>query len=98
MDSETTNTANFDGIKILYNSFGQGSKALVFIHGWTCSSDQFHGQAPLYKKYRSLLIDLPGHGRSDAPENVDYSIEFFARAIVAVLGQEGIEKVVLSKS
>jgi pimeloyl-ACP methyl ester carboxylesterase len=40
------------------------------------------------------LIDLPGHGKSDAPE-WDYTVELFAHAVALVLKQEEIEKAVL---
>ena len=98
MTSEPSKSAIFEGLKLSYESFGEGDTALVLVHGWTCSKEQFRGQVPLYHKFRSLLIDLPGHCESDAPENVDYTTEFFARSIGAVLDQEGIQKVILSKS
>jgi len=40
------------------------------------------------------LIDLPGHGKSDAP-HIDYSLEFFARSVEAVLGRECVTRAVL---
>ena len=50
--------AVLDGHKIHYLSFGQGDRAVVFIHGWTCDSTFWKMQAPVYEKRRSLLIDL----------------------------------------
>ncbi|MCJ1303850.1 hypothetical protein MMC08_006661 [Hypocenomyce scalaris] len=88
------NSTHFDGIKIVYRSYGSGDKALVFIHGWSCSSSLWHLQAPLLQKYRSLLIDLPGHGESEAP-HIEYSQELFARAVEAILGQEGVTRAVM---
>jgi pimeloyl-ACP methyl ester carboxylesterase len=41
-----------------------------------------------------LLIDLPGHGLSDKPHRA-YPIEFFARAIEAVMRDAGVERAVL---
>jgi alpha-beta hydrolase superfamily lysophospholipase len=87
-------SAVIDGIKVVYQSQGKGARALVFIHGWTCNSSLWHLQAPLFQNYRSLLIDLPGHGGSEAP-HVENSMELFARAIEAVLETEGMEKAVL---
>ena len=96
MESSNSNSTLFDGIKIAYQSYGNGDgdEALVFVHGWTLNSSLWHLQAPLFQKYRSLLIDLPGHGDSDAP-HVEYTQELFARAIEAVLSQEGVKKAVM---
>jgi pimeloyl-ACP methyl ester carboxylesterase len=84
----------FDGAKVHYESYGKGQEAMVFIHGWTCDVTFWRGQAPLYEKRRALLIDLPGHGQSEAPK-VDYTMERFARAIDAVMRDAGVSKAVL---
>lgn len=86
--------ASFDGVKVHYESYGAGKEAIVFIHGWTCDLTFWRGQAPLYSKRRSLLIDLPGHGQSDKPK-VPYPMEYFAKSIEAVLRDAGVERAVL---
>jgi pimeloyl-ACP methyl ester carboxylesterase len=83
-----------EGIRVHYESYGRGKEAVVFIHGWTCELTFWRGQAPLYEKRRSLLIDLPGHGRSEKPD-VAYTQERFARAVEAVMKHAGVEKAVL---
>ena len=95
--SSSQRSATYEGIKIVYDTHGSSSdgSALVFIHGWTCSSALWNAQASLFTRHRSILIDLPGHGRSDAPENTEYSLEIFANAVQAVLAQESITKAVL---
>src|SRR5262249_39542402 len=53
-------------------------------------------QGPAFAgKVRLVLIDLPGHGRSDRPE-VNYTMDLFARAVDAVLRDAGVEKAVLA--
>ena len=94
MASNKLQTAVFEGIKVAYQSFGSGPEALVFVHGWTCDSSLWYKQQPLFHRHRSLLIDLPGHGSSDAPE-VRYSKELFARSVHAVLQVAGVTKAVL---
>ena len=84
----------YDGAKVHYESYGTGQEAVVFIHGWTCDLTFWRGQAPLYEKRRALLIDLPGHGQSEAPK-VDYTMDRFARAIDAVMRDAGVSKGVL---
>jgi pimeloyl-ACP methyl ester carboxylesterase len=83
-----------EGIRVHYESYGRGKEAVVFIHGWTCDLTFWRGQAPFYQKRRSLLIDLPGHGRSGKPD-VAYTQERFARAVEAAMRDAGVEKAVL---
>lgn len=81
------------GIKVVYDSHGTGSCALVFIHGWTCDRTLWKFQSPLYTRHRSILVDLPGHGESDKPE-IDYDHELFASSVKAVLDLEGLSRAV----
>lgn len=84
----------YDNAKVHYESYGEGKQAIVFIHGWTCDLTFWRGQAPIYEKQRSLLIDLPGHGQSEKPD-VSYTQERFARAINAVMLDAGVDRAVL---
>jgi len=86
--------ASLDGIRIHYESYGEGGEALVFIHGWTCDLTFWRGQEPVYSAHRSLLIDLPGHGESDKP-HIPYPAELFARAVEAVMADAGVDRAVL---
>jgi pimeloyl-ACP methyl ester carboxylesterase len=72
----------------------QNPGALVFIHGWTCDLTFWRGQEPVYTTHRSLLIDLPGHGLSDKPHR-SYPMEYFARAVEAVMRDAGVSRGVL---
>jgi len=47
-----------------------------------------------FPDYRVIAIDLPGHGKSDKPK-VDYSMEYFARGIEAVLKRAKVDRAVL---
>ena len=87
-------TVKSDGARVHYRSYGSGRQAVVFIHGWTCNLGFWDGQAPVYEKRRSLLVDLPGHGASDKPV-ADYTGERFARAVEAVLRKERVAKAIL---
>ena len=86
--------APFEKARVHYESYGSGSEAIVFIHGWTCDLTFWRGQAPVYQKYRSLLIDLPGHGQSDKSA-VNYTMERFARGVEAVLRDAHVEHAIL---
>ncbi len=87
--------AKLDGRRVHYENHGKGREAIVLIHGWTCDLGFWRGQIPdLSKRMRVIAIDLPGHGQSDKPE-VAYSMDFFARAIDAVMQDAGVERGVL---
>jgi pimeloyl-ACP methyl ester carboxylesterase len=88
--------ARFDGLRVHYESYGAGSQALVFIHGWACDLTFWRGQEALYNQphRRALLIDLPGHGLSDKPHRA-YPVEFFGRAAEAVMRDAQVERGIL---
>jgi len=84
-----------DGARIHYVNYGKGSEALVLIHGWTCNIDNWRDQFPDFaKRNRVIAIDLPGHGQSDKPQ-VTYSMDYFARAVEAVMRDAKVKRAVL---
>jgi pimeloyl-ACP methyl ester carboxylesterase len=94
--NDASRFARFNGVRVHYESYGAGGEALVFIHGWACDLTFWRGQQALYDhpERRALLIDLPGHGSSDKPHR-SYPIEFFARAVEAVMRDAQVERAVL---
>jgi pimeloyl-ACP methyl ester carboxylesterase len=92
MLDETDRFAPLDGYKVHYQSYGSGKRTVVFLSGWGCDTTLWRNQAPaLASRWRVLLVDLPGHGRSDAPE-IRYTIALFTRAVAAVLDDAQVEK------
>jgi len=69
--------------------------ALLWLHGWQCSSTgellPAAVQAPLRGR-RSLLIDFLGHGYSDKPPDFAYGLEDHARTIVALIDALGLSE------
>ena len=87
--------ATLDGARIHYVNYGKGSEALILIHGWTMNEDNWRDQATEFaKRNRVIAIDLPGHGKSDKPQ-VTYSMDFFARAVAAVMLDAKVKRAVL---
>ena len=81
--------------KIHYVTGGKGNQTILFVHGWSCNSGFWREQVPaLTGKARLILIDLPGHGQSDKPQ-VDYTLDFFARAVLTVLRDARADKATL---
>lgn len=86
--------ADFGGAKVHYNDVGKGKNALVFIHGWACSADFWKRSVSEFPEYRAIAIDLIGHGKSDKPKT-DYTMEYFAKSVEAVMRNAGVKKAVL---
>lgn len=89
--------AKFEGSKIRYYDIGntKSKTALVLVHCWTCNVEFWKDSYNAFPNYRVIAMDLPGHGNSDKP-NVDYSMEYFARSVDAVLKKAGVKKAVFA--
>jgi pimeloyl-ACP methyl ester carboxylesterase len=81
--------------RVHYVTVGHGPRVVVFVHGWSCNEGFWREQVPaLAGQARLILIDLPGHGQSDKP-HLDYTIDYFASAVLAVLRDAHVEQAVL---
>jgi pimeloyl-ACP methyl ester carboxylesterase len=75
---------------------GQGEPTVILVHGWTCNEEVWSEQVPaLAQHYRVVTLDLPGHGKSDAPPDGKFSIDLFARSVEAVRAEVGAERIVV---
>lgn len=86
-----------NGNKIRYYDIGKtkSKEALVLVHCWTCNVDFWKDSYNAFPNYRVIAMDLPGHGKSDKPK-IDYSIEYFARSVDAVMKKAGVKKAVFA--
>ena len=69
--------------RVHVESVGKGP-ALVLLHGWAMHSGWFAPLLPsLVERYRLILVDLPGHGRSASltPYTLDAMAAAVARAV-----------------
>jgi len=93
--AQPVSAAEVDGLTVHSSSVGAGA-TIVFVHGWTCDSSSWTGQvAPFSEDYRVITLDLPGHGRSESPQDGQLSMDLFARAVEAVRAEAGAERIVL---
>ncbi|MHC3370011.1 alpha/beta fold hydrolase [Rhodococcus aetherivorans] len=76
---------------------GAGSPSLLLAHGSALSSAIWRGFGyvrPLRERYRLILPDLRGHGRSDKPHVPDaYAMDLIVGDVLAVLDAAGTERV-----
>ena len=84
-----------DGVGIVSRIQGQGSTAVVLVHGWACNGSYWREQvAVLAERYTVVTLDLAGHGGSGA-ERSDWSITRFGDDIAAVVRELPQQMVVL---
>jgi pimeloyl-ACP methyl ester carboxylesterase len=93
----TDGTPHFISIgtnRVHYITAGKGNRTIVFVHCWAGNLGFWREQVSLLAdKARLIFIDLPGHGQSDKPQT-NYTMDFFADAVLAVLDAEKIEKAI----
>jgi pimeloyl-ACP methyl ester carboxylesterase len=70
--------------------------AQVFVHGLGGNGMAVFGGVvgqPVLGGHRSIVLDLPGHGASDRPDDFSYSLEAHAAAVAAVCAAAGIDDI-----
>jgi pimeloyl-ACP methyl ester carboxylesterase len=78
----------YEDHRIEYDSYGEGERLLVLVHGLLMNRRMYEGLAPALARRgsRVVCVDLLGHGRSDRPEDLRlYSMPLFARQVAALL-------------
>ncbi len=84
-----------DGEQIRYAVYGEGDRALLFVHGWSCDSRYWREQVPHFaEEYCVMTMDLAGHGSSGQQRKV-YSLDGFAQDVKAVIEAVGPKQVIL---
>lgn len=80
------------GKTIYYETFGKADQTIVFVHGWGGTHKSLRKLAlKASRKWRTVLFDLPGFGKSDNP-NPDWGVGEYSACIVEFLKQLAIEK------
>jgi pimeloyl-ACP methyl ester carboxylesterase len=86
--------ARLNGIEINYEVHGQGTP-LVLAHGYTASLEMWRQQVPGFSaKYRLVIYDMRGHGKSTAPSDPSqYDLaRDYAGDQLALMDHLGIER------
>lgn len=80
-----------DGSVLQVEFYGsEDAQPLILVHGWGPNSTVwYYAKRQLSDRFRVIVWDLPGLGKSQPPKNHDYSLEKFARDLEAVLSLAG---------
>lgn len=78
-----------NGLRLHYLDEGRGP-VVLWLHGsgpGASGFSNFKGNFPAFVEagYRNIVLDLPGFGRSDKPDDVQYHLEFFVSCVVDLL-------------
>ncbi|MCK9533392.1 MAG: alpha/beta fold hydrolase [Pseudomonas sp.] len=88
-----------NGLTLHYLDIGNGP-VVVWLHGsgpGASGFSNFKGNYPAFDNagFRNIVVDLPGFGRSDKPDNVNYDLAFFVENLKLLLNNIGIERCTL---
>lgn len=83
----------YKGININYKDSGNKElSSIVYLHGWGQNIEMMEPIAkPFKNRHRIIIIDLPGFGSSDEPDEV-WSLEDYADMVHELLKSLGIKK------
>ncbi len=83
--------ATVKGLKIYYEDTGKGTP-LILLHGFTGTTSMWKDFSELARHYRTIAIDLPGHGRSHYMDTTNvYLHKKAAEYIIGLLEQLRID-------
>lgn len=82
-----------DGARLYYEIRGQGVP-IIWVYGIACLINHYHHQVHEFAKtHRSIIYDLRGHNRSEAPKNLaNMTVKDMAQDLVSLLDHLKIEK------
>lgn len=88
-----------NGLTLHYLEAGSGP-TVIWLHGsgpGASGFSNFKGNYPLFAEagYRNIVLDLPGFGRSDKPDDVNYDLDFFVSSLHGFLDKVGIDRCTL---
>ncbi len=70
-------------VEVFYSAAGSGEPVL-FLHGLGGNGLDWKAQIPAFSKYRTIAMDIRGHGRSGKPEG-PYSVAQFASDAIELI-------------
>lgn len=86
---------SYQDIKINYIRYGKGKDTIVLLHGWGQNIEMMKMVSdPFIDDYDIVIIDLPGHGKSEEPKTI-YSLYDFVDCVKKLLDSLKIKNPIL---
>jgi len=87
-------TSVVNGVRLHYELHGNHGEPIVFVHGYTGDITDWQFQvAEFSPSYRVLVMDLRGHGLSEAPSDRSaYTVAAWSSDVEALAAEVGFEK------
>ncbi|EDL64973.1 2-succinyl-6-hydroxy-2,4-cyclohexadiene-1-carboxylate synthase [Bacillus sp. SG-1] len=86
---------SINGVQYHIEVHGKGTPILL-LHGFTGDNSTWDELLPYLENYRTIAVDLLGHGRTDTPDNPDrYQIEHAIEDLKAIIDELNTEEVYL---
>jgi pimeloyl-ACP methyl ester carboxylesterase len=85
-------TATVNGVRLYYELHGDSGEPLVLVHGYSGDITDWRYQIDEFSStHRVLMMDLRGHGRSDAPsDRSSYTIPVMSEDVEALVDELGL--------
>lgn len=84
-----------DGNVVPYTVSGEGDATVVLVHCWMCDRTFWSEQVPvLAQHYRTIALDLPGHGEATADRDV-WKVSTYGEDVAGLLEELDLANVVL---
>jgi pimeloyl-ACP methyl ester carboxylesterase len=84
-----------DGNSMPYVVAGEGDATVLLVHCWMCDRSFWSEQIPvLSMRYRTIAVDLPGHGEASA-ERETWNVSAFGEDVAGLIQELDLDKVVL---
>jgi pimeloyl-ACP methyl ester carboxylesterase len=86
-----------EGLRICYLEAGPAhAETIVFVHGWSGNVQNWWDQFEHFQhRYRVIVFDAPGHGKSERGEHVPYSMQLHVDVMHALLDELEVEKAIV---
>lgn len=86
---------NIKEVNVNYIDYGEGKETIVLLHGWGQNIEMMKPIGDrLSKKYRIVIIDLPGFGLSDEPKDI-WTIYDYAECVYELINGLKIKNPIL---
>jgi len=88
VSSVTSGSLVWEGRRLAYETYGQGDRLLVLLHGLLMDARLNRGLASALaaRGHRVVLLDLLGHGLSDKPRHAaEYRMDVYGEQVVGLL-------------